>query len=396
METETIECKICGSIMSQLGRHLVIKHGIDGKEYQERFPNAPLMSDVRKKKNAYKSISPNNIEFWMKKYSTLEEAEQALINHKKKISINSKKTSPFSLQYFIDSGLNETEAKLRLSENNRRDKNYFVEKYGEVLGKQKFESMNSRKSYSNSKQKLIDNGKSNDEILNYSQYIWNQTSKEAFVKRYGDDGLKLYDEYCLKQKIKSKRSLEYWLNLGLSEKEAKRELNIFQSRGLKFWIEKFGNEEGLIKYKKWIEKVREHSNLSGISESSQDFFEKFFSVFTKASNIQYYRISGNEYSINNQDGFKLFLDCYFEYIGKRYGIEYHGDYWHANPKLYESNDLISYPGKKLFAREVWNRDKLKHLDFEKEDIKIFHVWESDVELNTDIEINKIIKYIEEG
>lgn len=90
-------------------------------------------------------------------------------SHKKKISESSKLKSPFSLQYWIKQGLSLEEAKLKISNMNRRDESYFIERYGLEKGKEKFTEMHIKKAYSNSKKKLFDIGLSDNEIEKYSK-----------------------------------------------------------------------------------------------------------------------------------------------------------------------------------------------------------------------------------
>ena len=55
------------------------------------------------------------------------------------------------------------------------------------------------------------------------------------------------------------------------------------------------------------------------------------------------------------------------------GIEYNGDYWHANPNFYKSNDVIW----RQTAKQIWERDTKKKIRCEKHNIHLFIVWESD-------------------
>lgn len=398
MVKETIECKLCGKTMTQLGRHLKTKHGINGVIYNEQFPNAPLMSEARKAKNARKDISPNNIEFWLKKGLSNEDAQLRLIKHKKKISKNSKNKSPFSLQYWVDKGMTDIDAKKHLSESNSRDKMFFIEKYGEEIGIKKYKSMQEKKAYSNSKEKMRDIGMSSTAIDIEVDRRWNNVSKKSFITRFGEkEGLIKYNAFCVSQKIKSKRTIDYWMSQGLSKSEAKKELSRFQNRGLDFWTSKYGDVVGVVKYKKWVNECTKNLKYGGgnISKASQKFFNSLFEwLILECSNIQYFDHNQYEFMIKNESGHKLYLDCYFEFGGCKFGIEYNGDYWHANPNIYESETEISYPGGSKKARDIWYRDKLKKQDFEKEKINIMYVWEQQAIDDEIGEFCKIKEYIE--
>lgn len=69
-------------------------------------------------------------------------------------------------------------------------------------------------------------------------------------------------------------------------------------------------------------------------------------------------------------------------------IEYNGDYWHCNPKKYESN-YFNHKKNKL-AKEIWEYDRNKVYLALKYDYHCEVVWESDYKKNKDI-LYKIIK-----
>lgn len=68
-------------------------------------------------------------------------------------------------------------------------------------------------------------------------------------------------------------------------------------------------------------------------------------------------------------------------------IEFQGDYWHANPKIYKKTDIINYPCGPISAEDVWKKDKKKKEKAEKENYKLIYIWESELFLN---DFNKIL------
>lgn len=54
-------------------------------------------------------------------------------------------------------------------------------------------------------------------------------------------------------------------------------------------------------------------------------------------------------------------------------IEYHGDYWHGNPKKYKPSDLI----RKKCALDLWNEDYQKTLAANSRGYEVVVVWEHD-------------------
>lgn len=72
------------------------------------------------------------------------------------------------------------------------------------------------------------------------------------------------------------------------------------------------------------------------------------------------------------------------------GIEFNGDYWHANPLYYKETDIV-YEGKT--AQEIWNRDLFKKHLCEEKHIKLITVFETDWEQNQTEVINNIKQFI---
>lgn len=74
-------------------------------------------------------------------------------------------------------------------------------------------------------------------------------------------------------------------------------------------------------------------------------------------------------------------------------LEIQGDYWHANPKQYKSDDILL---GNLTAGEVWKKDNKKRLILEKNGYKVYYLWESEINNMTDDDIIKFIIKIHEN
>ena len=69
------------------------------------------------------------------------------------------------------------------------------------------------------------------------------------------------------------------------------------------------------------------------------------------------------------------LDFYLpEY---KIGIEIQGNYWHGNPKLYKSTDLIRSNRGLISVSEIWEKDKYKRYLCEQKGIRLIAFWEDD-------------------
>jgi len=58
-----------------------------------------------------------------------------------------------------------------------------------------------------------------------------------------------------------------------------------------------------------------------------------------------------------------------------YLIEFYGDYWHANPKIYKPDDIIHH---KFKAKDIWENDKQRIKILEELGYFVHIVWQSDV------------------
>ena len=186
-------------------------------------------------------------------------------------------------------------------------------------------------------------------------------SLEQFQDKYGfDEGKFRYDkriEGITKNSTRNKFpcTLENFIRKYGVEKGTdvynKRCERISYTSSLDFFIRKYGYEEGNKVWKNKFKQIR-------VSKSS-----KKINKLLDELNIKY----EIEKNINGK-----FIDYYLYECD--ICIEYFGDYWHMNPKLYESNEYNKR--LKKTAIEVWNDDNIR-IDKIKETCgSIIIIWES--------------------
>lgn len=61
-------------------------------------------------------------------------------------------------------------------------------------------------------------------------------------------------------------------------------------------------------------------------------------------------------------------------------IEVNGDFWHANPIIYEANNIINHPIP-ITAKELWEKDLNKTKNAEKYGYTVLTIWEYDINVN---------------
>ena len=74
-------------------------------------------------------------------------------------------------------------------------------------------------------------------------------------------------------------------------------------------------------------------------------------------------------------------------------VEFYGDFWHANPNRYKSDDIVHHS---VIAKEIWKRDKERVDILLKNGYTIFIIWQSIYDLNKEECVSKLIKEIDEN
>lgn len=82
------------------------------------------------------------------------------------------------------------------------------------------------------------------------------------------------------------------------------------------------------------------------------------------------------------------LDFYFPDLNK--AIEFNGDYWHCNPKMFKEDYLHKH--KQLLAKEIWDKDNNKKEKCNEKGIELFTLWNYDWEHDPEIK-NKIKDFL---
>lgn len=100
----------------------------------------------------------------------------------------------------------------------------------------------------------------------------------------------------------------------------------------------------------------------GVSNASKVYFNQLKEYFSDLI---------TEYPLG-----KYKLDCYIPSL--KVDIEYNGVYWHANPALYNSSDILNFYGIYKIAQEIWNHDKKRKEYIERQGIKVITIWDNNL------------------
>lgn len=252
-----------------------------------------------------------------------------------------------------------------------------IKKYGEEEGKKVFETYC---------KKQADKNKFESKHLKYG---WTKSEFDEFnksravtlnnlIKKYGEvEGKRRFDVYCNKQKeTKSKEYViekygeDYWKRLC---KEKGLSLSTF---------ERVYGEEGKQRYEDYLNKRKKYS-----SNISTKYFTNLINTYPEVFNkLKTYFGNDNEFGFfDDLSSNYYFIDFCIPEL--KIAIEFNGNYFHANPSMYDEN-YNNFWHTNCTAKEIWERDKTKNTAIENKGFKLFVVWENDIN-NKEIENNII-------
>lgn len=174
-------------------------------------------------------------------------------------------------------------------------------------------------------------------------------------------------------KFVSNTTLEYYLSQGMNEDEAKHALRKRQTTfSLEKCIEKYGEVEGIKRFKERQEKWLSNFKRYGFSIVSQNLFWKIFEetkldcIFATNNNGTYDDEHNLEYKVEVETSY-VKLDFYIPSLNK--WIEFDGDYWHGEKRGNQERDR--YREKLIFeAIPGIQLKRVKERDYRKNPEKI--------------------------
>lgn len=194
--------------------------------------------------------------------------------------------------------------------------------------------------------------------------------------------------------------LEYYTSKGYSEQEA---INILSKRQSTFslskCIEQLGEVEGkkrwLERQEKWLntlnskseeEKLeinrKKYPNIGRISKAEQEIFDI---LKEKLPDIM------QQKPLLNEDNKWFYYDiCYNNKI-----IEYHGDYWHANPLTYDADHIFKRNNKNITAKHIWENNNMKIKTAINNNYEILVIWETDYNKDKNGTIEKCLNFLKQ-
>lgn len=294
-----------------------------------------------------------------------------IVSRLKKLGVNIPKGSAYSKQYWLERGLDEN----KIEDHIRTLRPVNVEYW-------------------------LKNGYTEEESILQIEGQ-KMVSLRGCIARFGEkEGTKKWEERENKRSEIGKKgsaNIQYWLNKGYSENEAKIKLSIRQSTfSLEKCIEKYGKEEGLIKFNerqiKWQKTLYKNGKLkSGYSEVSQELFNKLIEK-VDVNDINYFLFAkkGGEFVLSDDNGFYRYD---FTDLKNKKIIEYNGDDYHGNPNKYKAEDYPNPFRKDLTAKDIWDKDERKKLIANNKGFEVLVVWDSEYKKNKQEIIDKCKNFL---
>jgi hypothetical protein len=263
-----------------------------------------------------------------------------------------------------------------------------VKKYGPEEGMIRWESYKNKQAYSNSfEYKNKTHGWSEKEYKSFNKS--RAVTKINLVKKHGKEiGTQIWENYVNRQKHAG-CSLDYFKEkYGEIEGNIKyKELNEKKRLTLGNFQIKYGIEEGEKKYKEYLYKVAKRESFS---EMSQILFLQIEDMHS--SKIYYGIKKTGEFCIYDKTNKKA---RFFDYVDteRKKCIEFNGNVYHANPKMYTENDRPNFFRKDLTSKDIWEEDNKKNELIVSRGYDLLIVWEKNFTENPQKVINECLLFL---
>lgn len=348
-----------------------INKGYTEAEAQKKISNIQLLAktskdnNIKKDPEKYKDKNPVQKGYWINKGFTEEESIIKSKEHIDKCTRN----LPNKKQYWINKGFTEEQAKIKILEFQTGNANKFSkkrkenpEKYNDILENQIGYWIKKGFSEDEAKEKVSDR-----------QAVGRL---DRFIERYGEEeGTKRWEE----------RQVKWQNTLNSKDPEELKRINKSKGKKYEYFLEKYGQEYADALFnKKALAGFKGLCSNSGVSKISLELFEQI--DIDKMANY-----GSNEIIV--KFGKKLYKpDFYIKYKECEYIIEFFGEYWHCDPRVWNYDDYNK--SIKKTAAEVWDIDYNRINKFKELNYNVLVIWEMDFIKNKDKVIKECLNFIQ--
>jgi hypothetical protein len=266
---------------------------------------------------------------------------------------------------------------------------YFIQLYGKEKGSEIYSNKIESQRYKVSLKRYLD--EFGDKGYEICRRVKDTQSLPVVIERYGrEKGLEIYHERCEKhrgtviEKIK-KRYPDTW------KKEYEKYLtNRFIPTKDNF-IKRYGKLIGTEKYEAHLVKSANSYRRNSVSLVSTELFDQVKLIVPDLTNYGKKELTILLTPCERITYNRVYLKADCEYNKKI--IEFNGDAFHANPKIYKGCDKPHPFLKDLSAHEIWGKDLNKRQILESRGYQVMYVWGSDYAANKSGIIKECVKFL---
>lgn len=269
----------------------------------------------------------------------------------------------------------------------------FIKKYGVNEGRLRWNAYREKQAYSNTLEyKKTKHGWTDEQFEEFNKS--RAVTLENLIKKHGlDHGTKKYNEYVETQKYTT--SLEYFIK-EYGETAGKEKYDRFcrlRQHSYESYLERFGGNEDLA-----IKELNKYYNTrpNNLFNSSA-ICKKFCSALhSKLNDVGDFTVFYEDYTREYYFGIPKYGRVVVDFFIKDYKkvIEFYGDYWHANPNIYNENSVIRYPKNiTKTAKDVWQSDLDRISAIKSIGIDVLIVWEKDFREDPNNTIQTTVNWI---
>ena len=257
--------------------------------------------------------------------------------------------------------------------------------YGKKEGKRKWEEYKNKQALTNTfEYKNKKYGMTKEEFDEYNKK--RAVTKENLIERHGTEkGSCIWEKYRERQAYTN--SKDY---LG----DRYEEVNQKKTHNIENYMKRYNlNRKEAIKK---LQKLFSHSSPFYSKDSQKLCWDIFNNLSDSEKEKTHFGELNGEYSIFCEKKNGVYL---YDFVCSelKLCVEYHGDHYHGNPKIYTPSQTLRGRGQsKTKAYEVWKRDEEKNnVIREKRNYEVLVVWESDWKKNREEVLSKIMGVINE-
>lgn len=266
-------------------------------------------------------------------------------------------------------------------------KEKMIAKHGEEEGLRRWEVYRKKQSDSNTFEYKQEKYGWTKEVFDEYNKSRSQTLDNMILRYGATEGARRWEEYCSLQ-ARSGITLEYFIEKYNGDVDAAKsrveKIRKMKSNTYEGYVLRYGEKDASVLWQDYLSK-----KSSGCSKIANQLFSDLDNSLGCPDDI-YFADKNFEFVVRRKGTKAHFLDFYFK--SKNKVIEFFGDYWHMNPKIYSENDINRTT--KFSAKEHWvgDSDRITFLTSCGFDVKI--VWESEYRQNPKGVIEECIRYLE--